>query len=90
MIPEYNLRVLIRRNSDGKVAESNMPFKAVVYWWAAGNFSCDCNREREFNECMDLDDPDENPCGESRYDVQVYDRDTNELLWDEFTKRESY
>ena len=61
--------VAIRKNSTGeiKILKETLDWDTTnnyghVYWWAEGNFGCDCNRAIQFG------DYDES-CGESRFSV---------------------
>lgn len=66
--------IVLRRNSDGLTLTipQEYPFKeeSEVFWWTEGNFSCDCNRELEFDRALgenpELDD-DDAKCGDTRY-----------------------
>lgn len=95
----FNAKVLIRRNSDGRVVEytGDACKDTSVYQWTEGNYGCDCNRHIFFELSYD-DNPDsdeeveieEIPCGETRYSIQMYDIATGELMWDEFVIRKPY
>lgn len=84
---KFDAKVLIRRNSDGKVVEytKDAAKNTTIYQWTEGNFGCDCNRHFFFGK-----DDDNCSCGETQYSVQIYDANTKELLWDEFEIREQY
>jgi hypothetical protein len=56
-------------------------FEFHEYIWSEGNFSCDCNRGIFFENCMDMDVT-ENPCGNKRYYLRVYDM-YGDLLYSE-------
>jgi GH43 family beta-xylosidase len=81
-----NLKIEIRRNSDGEIAvrrEDRDEFSDFI--WSEGNYSCDCNREIFF--CLARDESETNEdCGESRYSVRITDDDTGAIQYDEFEK----
>jgi len=61
--------VAIRENATGeiKTVRENLTWDTSnddgsIYWWAAGNFSCDCNRAIQFGD-------DDDSCGETRFSV---------------------
>lgn len=83
---KVNLRIEIRRNEDGQLAEQVWRGKL---WssdciWSEGNFSCDCNRELFFCRALNMNEPEEIECGDSRYAVRISNDVTGEVLYDEF------
>jgi len=75
-----NLRVEIRRNSDG--ATKTDVWKDWLwseYWWSEGNAACDCNREAWFVGSGDH----ESSCGHGAYSVKLADDVTGEVLYNE-------
>lgn len=79
-----NLKIEIRRNSDGVVAiDIWKDWDFNIYWWEDGNAKCDCNRGLFFSHARNEDDPDDSECGEDRYSVRLSDADTMEVLYDE-------
>lgn len=54
----------------------------TVYLWTDGNYSCDCNRSRIFDECEDEFRESEHACGESEFRVNIYDGTGKCLLFE--------
>ena len=82
-----NLKVEIKRNSDGKIA--TYVYSAQEwneYWWRDGNASCDCNRELFFLSALGEEEPEDTECGETRFSVRCSDNDTGEILYNEFNQ----
>jgi hypothetical protein len=52
------------------------------YIWVDGNYSCDCNRQLFFMRAGEEEEPENNPCGNSRYSVQIAN-DSGEIHGDE-------
>ena len=78
------LKVQIRRNSDGVIAEEVWPdWQYNTFWWEEGNASCDCNRELFFLRARAEKDIDAE-CGYDRFNVRLSNADTGEVLYDEF------
>ena len=49
-----NLKIEIRRNSDGVVSVFNWHnYDFDLYLWEEGGYSCDCNRDLFFNDTTD-------------------------------------
>lgn len=83
---KMNLKLEIRRNSDGEVATDVWAnWEHNTYWWEDGNASCDCNRELFFLSARSEDEPDDTECSEGRFSVRLSDADTSEILYDELT-----
>lgn len=62
----------IRNNATGEVRTKDYDFEwdeGSFYWWSAGNFSCDCNREWEFQRAGNEPESEDPPCGETMYRV---------------------
>ena len=89
------IRVQIRRVADGVTRTDNdsIGFSGetreaaqghAVYWWAEGNGSCDCNRERFFCAAEDEDVDDDRPCTDGLFKIKVEDPETGAVLIDEF------
>jgi hypothetical protein len=83
-----NLKVEIRRNSDGLISSQVWPqFEHYNdFWWEDGNASCDCNRELFFNRGLNLPSEELNAfkCSDGRFSVRLIDNDTQEILYSEF------
>ena len=78
-----DLKVEIRRNSDGTIAVD--VFKDCdfnTYWWEEGNGACDCNRELYFLTALGTPAEDAD-CGAGRYSVRLCDNDSGEVLYNE-------
>ena len=81
-----NLKLEIRRNSDGVIATDIWPdWECNTYWWEDGNASCDCNRELFFLRAIGEDEPIDTECGDDRFSVRLSDADTGLVLYDELT-----
>lgn len=86
-----NLKVEIRRNSDGEISQSvwsNWEWSGSG-WWDEGNAGCDCNREIFFlrgNDQSTDDAMDATKCSEGRYAVRLSDADSGIELWSDFAK----
>lgn len=81
-----NLKLEIRRNSDGVIATDTwIDFDYNAYWWKEGNACCDCNRESFFLSARNEDDTDDTECGKGKYSVRLSDADTMAALYDELT-----
>jgi hypothetical protein len=52
--------------------------------WEEGNYSCACNRRLFFARAGNEDDPEEHPCGDGPYAVQLLHPETREVFYDEF------
>jgi len=64
-------------------------WQGVVFMWESGNYSCDCNREIFFRAgagLTPLPEDDENKCGNSRYLVRITNKETKEIVHDEFVE----
>lgn len=72
----------IRRNADGVVRTMPETFNNY-YLWSDGNYSCDCNRALFFARAVDEAEPDEPPCGETAYCVQLTAADDGRLLYED-------
>lgn len=90
---DIQVRIFIRRNSDGVIAEKICDFKdggwqwpKDKFWWTEGNASCDCNRGDWFNRNSGVDDSD-CECGHTAYSIWVTDMDEKEVF-SEFEKDE--
>jgi hypothetical protein len=80
-----NLRVEIRRNSDGALAVDTWPdWDFNEYWWSDGNASCDCNRELFFQHARGEPESDEPDCGDGGYSVRLSDADTGAILYADY------
>lgn len=80
--------VKIRENSSGEVRESEYDYNenedhdSRFYLWEEGNWACDCNRSIIFHRSSSgLEDIE---CGNELYSIQITDRETKEILYDEF------
>jgi len=79
---EMNLKLEIKRNSDGKIATDIWPdWDYNTYWWEEGNAACDCNREIFFLSALNEEEPEESDCGRGKYSVRI--TDAEEVLYDE-------
>ena len=85
---KLNLKIEIRRNSDGVVAADTWEdWDWHQYWWEHGNAACDCNRELFFLSAQGLPNPevgDECGCGRGAFSVRCTDADTGEVLYNEW------
>lgn len=81
-----DMKVEIRRNSDGVVSESVWKDWQWynTFWWVDGNASCDCYREIWFNQGLNEESNDEIECSHGKYSVRLYDLTNNEILYNEF------
>jgi hypothetical protein len=81
-----NLKVEIRRNSDGKVASKVWrDWVFTQFWWEEGNARCDCNRELFFRSANGDDAVElETECSDGKYSVRLSDTETGEVLYNEF------
>ena len=84
-----NLRVEIKRVSDGLVASEVWPDWAdwtdgSIFWWTDGNAGCSCNRRVWFADAMGLPDDVEPKCGHGDFLVRLTDEATGKVLLDEF------
>lgn len=94
-MPTY--RISIRKNDTGQVVEHVEHFAHIVdelfgddcddYFaaarWERGNWSCDCNRELEFQRATGKHaDIDSVECSEGRYSVQVIN-EFGKIIYDE-------
>lgn len=52
---------------------SDKPEVRDYMWIHGGNYSCDCNRALFFARAAGEDDPEDTPCGEGRFTVQLFD-----------------
>ena len=52
-------RIMVVNDSDWNESEE--------YLWITGNFSCDCNRALFFARANDEPDPENTPCGKSKF-----------------------
>ena len=79
--------VLIRRNSDGivRTRRRDEPWENFhVYMWTEGNFSCDCNRELEFQRAGGEEEAEERECGHEKYTaIKAILADGTEVMLDE-------
>lgn len=83
-----NMKVEIRRNSDGATASEVWPgWLFNFWWWTDGNASCDCNRELFYLCAKGEDDDVDSKCSEGKYSVRLSNADTGEVLYDEFDQR---
>jgi len=55
-----------------------------TYIWDEGNFACDCNRKLFFCRAGNEDEPEEIPCGDGKYSVNIYNSKNNECIHHEF------
>lgn len=79
-----NLKLEIRRNSDGAIAvDIWKDWEMKLFWWEKGNASCDCNRELFFLHARNGYEPDNTECSHGRFSVRLSDADTGEVLCDE-------
>lgn len=80
-----NIKLEIRRNSDGFIAVENWPsFNFNTFWFEEGNASCDCNRELFFVRALGVDEPDDIDCSNGRFSVRISNSDSGYILYDEF------
>lgn len=82
--------VKIRENATGEVREclsheilergNDYPSS---YIWEDGNFSCNCNRSLFFGRAGGEEEPMEADCGDGLYSVQLRNKKTGEVYYDE-------
>ncbi len=87
MITERPIIVKIRNNATGEIVDhpdvGDFDEDGFVdFIWSDGNYACDCNRDLFFHRAKGLDDPDDNPCGEEKYSIQITCDDA--IVYDEF------
>jgi len=60
----------------------------AIFQWSEGNYSCDCNRSLFFDYANDGDGEGEwdIPCSEGLFIVQLKDKNTNKVIYDEFLR----
>lgn len=82
---EVNMKVVIRRNSDGMIlSEVWNNWSYNEFWWSDGSASCDCNREIFFDRMLGIDSFGKTQCGDGKFSVKLFDVDTGEILYSEF------
>lgn len=79
--------IYIRKNDSGETRsyEDEMTFDdqgSPFYIWEEGNYSCDCNRTAFFMNAADEDDPDDIPCSDGKYSVNI--EANGEIIYREF------
>lgn len=78
--------IYIRKNATGEVRsyEDEMTFSddQPFYIWEEGNYSCDCNRSDFFRNAANEDDPDDIPCSDGKYSVNI--AANGEIIYREF------
>ena len=52
-----------------------------LYAWTEGNFGCDCNRAQIFARALGKDAPEDPPCGEEQFVVQLIDPATGTVVY---------
>jgi hypothetical protein len=78
--------VYIRRNADGETRRFAFDYYGY-YTWEEGNYSCDCNRALFFARAKGEEDPQNRPCGEEAYSVQIIAADDSRELYCDQTAR---
>ena len=71
--------VAIRNCATGEVARyfwdsTDFDPEEGWYWWLDGNGGCDCNREIFWCSAKDVDEPEESPCGETRFALEYIEQ----------------
>ena len=80
-LPRIELKLEIKRNSDGIIATD---IWKDDYWFEEGNARCDCNRELFWLRAQGLLDGYKNTeCGEDRYSLRLSNNSTGEILYNE-------
>lgn len=92
----YRIRVFIRDNSTGEVAEfkcyghpeedssGNLTQDTFDdYIWADGNYACDGNRAQFWYEAKGLECQEEHKCGVERYSIRITREDGAEVYRDD-------
>lgn len=78
--------IYIRKNDTGEVRsyedETNFDQDTIIYNWEEGNYSCDCNRSAFFINAANEDDPDDIPCSDGKYSVNI--EANGEIIYREF------
>ena len=83
-LPKIDLKLEIRRNSDGVIATDVWKDWAYNdYWFEEGNASCDCNRELFWLRAQGLNDDITPECGDKGYSLRLSNNVTGEILYDE-------
>lgn len=78
-------KIEIKRNEDGLLATGYEEENEFCYfWWSEGNGSCDCHRRYLFCKFLDLEYSEDYLCSDGLFSVRITDRDTLEILLDEF------
>ncbi len=92
---KYAAHILDRRTGERVIAPQDQSWTHVdggtrEFWWAEGNYSCDCNRYAEFFRAKGVDVDDEDwPCSyedfwpKNRFAVKCVTEDGAELYRDE-------
>ena len=79
--------ITIRDNETQDTATGESTEDSALYIWKEGNFSCDCNRQIFFAEWRKEAEQDV-ACGQSRYSIEVTDKETQEVIYSEFDEDE--
>lgn len=76
-------KATIRNNTTKEIRVHEMDLEwheASYFWWDEGNFSCDCNREWEFQRAGGEPVSDDPECGDERYSVLYIDLEDGERI----------
>jgi hypothetical protein len=76
--------VTMRRNLDNLVRKITYPYEYSDFLWTSGNWSCDCNRERDFFRAADdtLPERTDNLClGHGKYTVLEIETDDGSVFY---------
>lgn len=71
--------------TDADVGASEWPSEQemIDYMWSDGNYACDCNRYLFFCRAIGAPEEDNRPCGDTRYAVQIKDRATGSVIYED-------
>jgi len=91
MQTERKILVRIREEKTGVVAEyetvDDGDDAGTEFMWCDGNYGCDCNRYLFFTAGLTgvwpNDSSDETPCGAELYAVQIVDKNTDRLIYED-------
>lgn len=82
------LKIKIREASSGIVREAVDEYdysevSDAIYHWTDGNFGCDCNRVLFFRRAAKEPDPEDFPCSEGLYEIEMQDAESGKILFSE-------